>query len=84
MNKWKVSTFVLAALLGITVGFSSVRPASAEAQPRMVEAREHLKAGRASLDAAQADKGGHRVKAIALVDQALAEVNAGIAFDNAH
>ena len=33
---------------------------------------------------AEADKGGHRVKALELVNQALAEVKAGVEFDNKH
>jgi hypothetical protein len=84
MNKWKISTIVLAVSLGVTVGWSAVRPASAEPQPNMVAAREHLKQARGSLDAANPDKGGHRVKAMALVDNAIAEVTAGIEFDNKH
>ena len=84
MSRWKISTGVLAVMLGVTVGWSAVRPASAEPQPNMVAAREHLKQARGSLEAAQPDKGGHRVKAIAAVDNAIAEVNAGIEFDNKH
>ncbi|MGE0733130.1 MAG: hypothetical protein AB7G15_10950 [Alphaproteobacteria bacterium] len=50
-------------------------------QPRMHAAKRNLEAARAELQAATADKGGHRVRALNLVDQAIAEVNAGIRFD---
>jgi hypothetical protein len=53
-------------------------------QPHMQEARGHLMSARNSLQRATADKGGHRVNAIRLVNSAIAEVNAGIAFDRRH
>jgi len=49
------------------------------AQPHMQSALHALRNSKAELEAALPDKGGHRVKAIALVDQAIAEVQAGIA-----
>ena len=49
------------------------------AQPRMQAALAALENAKADLDAAIPDKGGHRVKAIALVNDAIAEVRAGIA-----
>jgi len=53
-------------------------------QPQMREAREHLVAARAALLRADANKGGHRQKAIGLVNSAIAEVDRGIAFDRRH
>ncbi len=47
-------------------------------QPHMQAALDHLKSARKNLDKANADKGGHRAKAIALVNQAIDEVNLGI------
>jgi hypothetical protein len=47
-------------------------------QPHMQNAMHALRNSKAELEAALPDKGGHRVKAIGLVDQAIAEVNAGI------
>ncbi len=49
------------------------------AQPHMQAALSALQKAKAELDAAIADKAGHRVKAIALVDDAITEVRAGIA-----
>jgi hypothetical protein len=48
------------------------------AQPHMQAALKALKSSRAELQTAMPDKAGHRVKAIELVDQAIAEVQAGI------
>ncbi|HUK12722.1 MAG TPA: hypothetical protein VLW17_05410 [Thermoanaerobaculaceae bacterium] len=67
-----------ACALVLVVGFLVGRASAA--QPHMVRAREHLQAARSELQAAEADKGGHRVKAIALVNDAIAEVDAGIEF----
>jgi hypothetical protein len=53
-------------------------------QPHMVAAREHLRAAKAELDAAAPDKGGHRVKAIERVIEAIAEVDRGIEYERNH
>ena len=53
-------------------------------QPNMQAAKANLQTARAELQKATADKGGHRVKAIEFVNGAIAEVNAGIAFDRRH
>src|SRR2546421_5415202 len=53
-------------------------------QPFMRAARADLQTAKSELQKATPDKGGHRVKAIELVNKAIAEVNAGIAFDRRH
>jgi len=53
-------------------------------QPHMHNALNDLRAARHQLDIAEADKGGHRVTAIGLVDQAINEVQAGIDYDRTH
>jgi len=58
--------------------------AQAEPQPHMHAALEHLRAAKQSLERADPDKGGHRVKAIELVDGAIRQVEAGISFANHH
>ncbi|MFI5204008.1 MAG: hypothetical protein ACHQF2_05880 [Flavobacteriales bacterium] len=55
---------------------------SSEPQPKMKEALAHLNKAENSLKAATADKGGHRIKALGLVNDAIAEVKKGIAYDN--
>ena len=84
MNIWKVTTFMFAGMFAATVAVGSVNQAIAENQPHMKTALGHLKKAKNQLDKASADKGGHRVKAIQLVKDAIGEVQAGIAFDNAN
>ena len=43
-----------------------------------------LETAKLQLEKATPDKGGHRVKAIALTNDAIAEVKLGIEFDNTH
>jgi hypothetical protein len=50
------------------------------AQPHMDAALALLQNARTELNQAEPNKGGHREKAIGLVDQAIGEVRAGIAF----
>lgn len=54
------------------------------AQPEMDAAIQHLREAQQSLESASSDKGGHRVSALQLINQALAEVEAGIQYDNDH
>ena len=82
INPWKVSTLVLAGALTLVVGTNMVREAHAEKQPHMTAALAQLQSAKGSLQSATADKGGHRVKAIALTNQAIDEVKAGIDADN--
>jgi hypothetical protein len=49
-------------------------------QPHMKAALDYLNAAKASLEAAKANKNGHRVKAIKLVNQAISEVKIGMAY----
>ncbi|WP_291611764.1 hypothetical protein [Bradyrhizobium sp.] len=73
---------VLAAVLTATATLSLATAANAENQPHMRAALASLQNARAQLQTATPDKGGHRVKAIDLVNAAIAEVQRGIAFDN--
>ncbi|OAF11500.1 MULTISPECIES: hypothetical protein [Bradyrhizobium] len=54
------------------------------AQPHMDEAIGILQSARAELAKAEPNKGGHREKALGLIDQAIGEVRAGIAFAAGH
>ena len=80
MNLWKWTALALAGLLAVVVGSGQlVRPAAAgEQQPHMRSALVNLKAAKGQLEKASADKGGHRVKAIELTQQAIDEVQKGI------
>lgn len=73
--------FIAVALTSAALA-SAATWAYAEKQPKMQDALRHLEEARESLKAATSDKGGHRVKAIKLVNEAIDEVKAGIDFDN--
>ena len=73
------TVFALLMLSGIAAIASALPD-----QPFMKAARADLNTARNQLQQATPDKGGHRVKAIELVNDAIAEVNAGIAFDRRH
>lgn len=76
---------IIVALLLCTVLVSGFLLGRASAdQPHMQAALEHLRAARAELDKADADKGGHRLKAISLVNDAIAQVEKGVGFDRHH
>ncbi len=56
--------------------------AQKERQPAMRAALQNLRQAKDNLQNATADKGGHRVKALGLINEAIAEVEKGIAYDN--
>jgi len=68
-----VMLFIGLALGGTVTGIALAR------QPHMYAARTDLRAAYGELQAASPDKAGHRVNAMNLVNQAIGEVNAGIA-----
>lgn len=53
-------------------------------QPEMTAAIEHLQQAAQNLESASHNKGGHRAKALDLVQQAMREVQAGIQYDDTH
>jgi len=60
-------------------------PKAAQAdQPHMHSALDALRNARHELEVADADKGGHRAKALRLVQDAIAQVERGIEFDRHH
>ena len=52
-----------------------------EDQPHMQSALESLRNAKRDLDQATSDKGGHRVRALRLVNQAIGEVERGMRYD---
>ena len=82
MNVWKASTFGFGAAFALSIAVPRVNSARAEEQPHMEAAHQLLKMAKEHLQLASNDKGGHRVKAMALISDAIAEVKAGIEFDN--
>jgi hypothetical protein len=55
-----------------------------EVQPEMTAAIQHLREAQKNLEVASHDKGGHRANALQHINQAMAEVEAGIQYDNTH
>jgi hypothetical protein len=71
-NVFSILLLVVVLATGFVAGHASA------AQPHMRSALDHLKAARHELDLAMADKGGHRAKAIVLVNDAITETEAGL------
>lgn len=68
----------------LPLSLRAAAPDAAAQQPHMRAALGSLREARRHLDLAAPDKGGHRVKAIALVDDAIKETQAGMVFDATH
>jgi hypothetical protein len=68
------------SLLLVAASLFAVPSLRAE-QPAMERAAALTRQAEEALLAASADKGGHRAAALKLLNQALAEINAGIAYD---
>ncbi len=91
MDPWKVvalaSSGALALVLFHCGGAPATSPAATPAaaaapsgESEMMLARDELATARRYLDDAIPDKGGHREQAVRLVDQAVFEINQGVAF----
>ncbi len=83
-NPWKLTSFALASMLAASISTGALSSADADVQPKMRSALTSLRSALASLNAANTDKGGHRVKAIDLTKSAIEQVEQGIKFDNKH
>jgi hypothetical protein len=76
---------VLRSLLVVTlIALAFVAGQLSAAQPHMQAALSNLRAAKRSLERADSDKGGHRNRAIALVNDAISEVEKGVSFDRHH
>ena len=73
MKTLRASLVIVVAV--VAMGLKSVQAD----QPHMEAALEHLRAARAELRMAEHNKGGWRVRAIANVDRAIGDTEAGIA-----
>ncbi|HSP14888.1 MAG TPA: hypothetical protein VLV78_09065 [Thermoanaerobaculia bacterium] len=75
MKRSSLFTILLLVVI-LATGFIAGRASAA--QPHMRSALDHLRAARHELDLATPDKGGHRAKAIVLVNDAITETEAGM------
>jgi len=71
-----IKTTSTVMLLLVAMSFSS----AFARQPHMQAALKHLREARASLEKATPNKGGHRERAIDLINQAIAQVEEGERF----
>ena len=76
MTTSSVRTLLLGAAFAASVGVGY----AIGAQPHMTVSIGLLQSARGELAAATPNKGGHRERALGLIDQAIGEVRAGIAF----
>ncbi|HXO41161.1 MAG TPA: hypothetical protein VN999_06935, partial [Thermoanaerobaculia bacterium] len=70
VNKLRLMSWIkrcLCAVAAFGLAFA-IGCATGRGQPRMAAALDELRAARGELEAAVADKGGHRVRAIGIVD----------------
>lgn len=74
------SSSIRIVLLGGVIATSLGIGYAIGAQPHMGESLAFLQSARGELQAATPNKGGHRERAIGLIDNAIAEVRAGMAF----
>jgi hypothetical protein len=79
MSRRSLATASLGVAAAAVLSPEGVMEAQA-AQPNMQEALRALNAALRALQKAEANKGGHRNRAMALVEQAIKEVRAGIAY----
>jgi succinate dehydrogenase/fumarate reductase flavoprotein subunit len=70
--------------LMVVFGLIAVANAAPPDQPFMEAARADLIKAKSELQLATRDKGGHRAKAVGLVNQAIGQVNAGIQYARRH
>lgn len=71
-------------LLGVVIASSVGVGYAIGAQPHMAETITILQSARAELVKATPNKGGHRERALALIDQAIGEVRSGMGFAARH
>jgi len=82
MNRRSVlfpGVLILLLIFGYLIGC-----ATGGGQPHMQSALDHLQAARSELSAAEANKGGHRERAIRLIDDAIDQVQRGMEFARTH
>lgn len=82
MHRHRSFLRVAFAVLVLTAAF--VAGQLTAAQPQMGAALRNLKEARENLNRATADKGGHRARALELVNEAIDQVEKGMAYDRRH
>ena len=83
MNRRRVGILVGIFLLGLTFGVAS-SGWTAERHPQIRAAQRDLASARYHLQRASRDYGGHRAKAVVLIEQAQEELRRALDFDRKH
>ena len=78
MKTFKTTVVILLAISALGLNSAFAR------QPHMDNALRHLREAREALQRAEPNKGGHREKALGLIDQAIDQVREGITFAATH
>jgi mannose/cellobiose epimerase-like protein (N-acyl-D-glucosamine 2-epimerase family) len=73
-----MKTLKTSLMLVAVVAAMGLQSARAD-QPHMKNALMHLREARAALQRAEHNKGGHRERAVEIINRAIAEVEAGMA-----
>jgi len=82
MTRNRIGILVGTVLLGITFGLASTGwSAPREHHPEIRAAQRDLASAKGHLQAAARDFGGHRAKAVALIEQAQDELRKAVDFD---
>jgi hypothetical protein len=76
--KFNLAHLILAFAVGIMATSGILVENSYAGQPHMYNALDNLRSARHQLEVAREDKGGHRARAIGIIDNAIGEVKAGI------
>ncbi len=81
----RLRTLVTSSLIAsVAAGAGLFAGYTVAAQPQMESALSHLEAAERDLHQATPDKGGHRERALDLVQRAEAQVREGMKFDRRH
>lgn len=78
LSKRRLTQIAAVATIGL-VGFAGGCVVAAPPEPHMYNALSALQNARSELQVAEHNKGGHRVTALRLINEAINEVQAGIA-----
>lgn len=88
MTRNRIGILVGTVLLGLTFGLASsgwtAERERGERHPEIRAAQRDLASAKGHLQAAARDFGGHRAKAVALIDQAQEELRKAVEFDRKH
>ena len=84
LKKINGRNLALSGLLAAVLALGFLGGRAVADQPHMRAALEHLRAARSELEIADRDKGGHRVRALRAVNDAIGQCEMGMQYDRTH